>query len=77
MSIDPEKIQSVHCFLDIVLAFVKEVPIQDKEWEQYRADAIQAMEIAQTILLPLPQREPCKGKIIRLVVERSTASKKS
>jgi hypothetical protein len=77
MSVDLKKVQSVHCFLDIVHAFVKEVPIQDKDWQQYRRDALQAIRIITRMLLPLPQRDPCKGKVIRLVVKGSTLQKKS
>ncbi len=77
MSVDLKKVQSVHCFLDIVHAFVKDVPIQDKDWRQYRRDALQAIRIIYKMLLPMPQRDPCKGKIIRLVVKESNLLKKS
>lgn len=77
MSVDLKKVQSVHCFLDIVHAFVKEVPIQEKDWRQYRRDALQAIRIINKMLSPMFQRDPCKGKVIRLVVKERKVQKKS
>jgi hypothetical protein len=69
MERDFEKLPSVHCFLDIVNKFVAEVPIQDKEWQTYRKDALWALKIVKTMLLPTGQQYPCKGRPSQRVVQ--------
>jgi hypothetical protein len=75
MEYDLKKLPSVHCFLDIVHKFVAEVPIQDKEWQTYREDALWAMRIVKKILTAAPQSYPCKGKPIQRIVRVDTAKK--
>jgi hypothetical protein len=76
MKYEPEKIPSVHCFLDIVNKFLEEVPIQDKQWRIFREDALWAMKIAKTILIPVGQGVPCKGRPIQIIVEPRVVEKK-
>jgi hypothetical protein len=82
MSHNPEDLTRVHTYLNIIDVFLQDVPIQDvpvpdlkkkeETWEQFRADALQALEIIRTVLSPVALgRDPCPGKIIqRYILER-------
>ena len=80
MSFDPKKVCSLQVWLNIIEVFLRNVPIdndvpvpgaEDKKetWEQFRLDALQAMEITQYVLVGNRIPDPCPGKIIRRYVE--------
>lgn len=86
MSFDPQKFQSIQVYLDIINVFLRDVPIDKtvqvpdpkpgETWEQFRLDALQAMDIARYILVGNRVPDPCPGKIIRRYVELNPIRKK-
>ncbi len=87
MSYDPDKMYKVHTYLNIIDVFLQDVPIQDvpvpgaqseqETWEQFRADARQALGIVTTVLSPVDLgHDPCPGKIIeRYIRNRKVEAK--
>ena len=65
----PVQVYSVHSLLNILYAFVKEVPIKDPEWEKHRECTLEAYHIVKQTLSPLPDDiVPCRFQPIERFV---------
>ena len=79
MSFDPKELPNLQVYLNIINVFLRDVPIRDVQvpgaeneketWEQFRLDALQAMDITRYVLVGSRVPDPCPGKIIRRYVE--------
>ena len=66
-----EKLPRLHIFLQKARAFIKEVPIEDPEWEENRECALHSLDSAIAITTPvLELHDPCERQRIRIFVER-------
>jgi hypothetical protein len=67
----PIEVYSVHPFLDLVRAFVEEVPISDPDWLKHRECALESMDYAKQILMPNPDiLDPCLRQPIERYVRK-------
>jgi hypothetical protein len=66
-----DRLPRLHIFLQKARAFIKQVPIEDKEWKEHRECALHDIESVIAMMSPIIDGyDPCRNQRIRIYVKK-------